>query len=226
MNTNKDKLVQEDSANPSSPVSLLIREWFHEHFMVHKTRIIYHSGINTHSYSGHEQFRDICIIHDVTNSGCSEVKHCTGFEQHVAELFRQYMNTRQTNLGFFEPVVVDEERCWYYTILKISKVSHGRPAELWVVSVSIDLNDDFEGHGKRIQLHHHYKHHQQKFMSLTRREKEVLALIVQGNKNPEVAEKLYISRHTVQQHRKKIIKKLGTNSVQDFQNFSEAFSLI
>ncbi|WP_343673960.1 response regulator transcription factor [Chitinophaga sp.] len=46
------------------------------------------------------------------------------------------------------------------------------------------------------------KHH------LTRREKEVLWLIAEGNTNPEIAEKLFISADTVNSHRKNLLAKL------------------
>jgi DNA-binding NarL/FixJ family response regulator len=49
---------------------------------------------------------------------------------------------------------------------------------------------------------------QKNFPSLTRREKEVLSLISEGNTNVEIAEKLFISADTVNSHRKKLLAKL------------------
>jgi DNA-binding NarL/FixJ family response regulator len=49
------------------------------------------------------------------------------------------------------------------------------------------------------------KHH---FPHLTRREKEVLFLIAEGNTNPEIAEQLFISADTVNSHRKNLLAKL------------------
>lgn len=48
---------------------------------------------------------------------------------------------------------------------------------------------------------------------LTDRETEVMALIVQGNINKEIADKLHISMPTVATHRKNIMEKLGIRSV-------------
>lgn len=44
--------------------------------------------------------------------------------------------------------------------------------------------------------------------SLTQREKEVMQLVSQGFSSKEIASKLFISRHTVESHRKHILRKL------------------
>lgn len=49
---------------------------------------------------------------------------------------------------------------------------------------------------------------------LTRREKEILMMLADGLKGPEIAEKLYLSPLTVETHRKNLCKKLNVNSVQ------------
>ena len=54
---------------------------------------------------------------------------------------------------------------------------------------------------------------------LTRREQEVLALLVKGMSNPEIAERLVISRATVKVHVSSILAKLGV------ANRAEAISL-
>ncbi len=47
---------------------------------------------------------------------------------------------------------------------------------------------------------------------LTRREKEVLHLIADGLSNPQIAEKLFISQHTADTHRKNLLAKFETNN--------------
>lgn len=48
---------------------------------------------------------------------------------------------------------------------------------------------------------------------LSKREKDVLRLVALGNSNKEIAEKLFISIHTVVTHRKNITEKLGIKSI-------------
>ncbi len=47
---------------------------------------------------------------------------------------------------------------------------------------------------------------------LTNREKEVLELLAKGYTNPEIAQKLYISPHTVKAHVAAILKKLNAKN--------------
>jgi DNA-binding NarL/FixJ family response regulator len=50
-------------------------------------------------------------------------------------------------------------------------------------------------------------------ISLTKREKEIALLIVQGKSTKEIAQELFISPFTVDTHRKNIFSKLGINKV-------------
>ena len=52
-----------------------------------------------------------------------------------------------------------------------------------------------------------------KHQDLTAREKDVLRLLLKGNSNKEVADRLMISTHTVIAHRKNIIDKTGIRSL-------------
>lgn len=49
-------------------------------------------------------------------------------------------------------------------------------------------------------------------ITLSERELEVIALIAEGYTNTQVADKLFLSAHTVTTHRKNIMKKLGVNN--------------
>jgi DNA-binding NarL/FixJ family response regulator len=57
---------------------------------------------------------------------------------------------------------------------------------------------------------------------LTPREIEIVHLVADGLTNKEIADKLFLSYHTIKTHRKNIIKKLGFS----FKNAAELVSLI
>ena len=68
--------------------------------------------------------------------------------------------------------------------------------------------------------------HMTKFNALTLREKEIIRLLSEGNSNPEIAHKLFISRRTVEQHRKNINRKLEVHRLPQVITFAYAFDLV
>lgn len=59
------------------------------------------------------------------------------------------------------------------------------------------------------------KEMQQKIATLTRREREIMNLLVEGKKNKLIAQELGISTRTVELHRAKVMEKLHANSLSD-----------
>ena len=64
------------------------------------------------------------------------------------------------------------------------------------------------------------------FSSLTHREKEVLKLIAEGNRNKEIASMLCISAKTVDKHRENIMKKLDIHNAASLTAFAIEKGLI
>ena len=50
--------------------------------------------------------------------------------------------------------------------------------------------------------------------ALTRREKELLMLLSEGLNGPQIAERLFLSPHTVESHRKNLMQKFGVSNTQ------------
>lgn len=91
----------------------------------------------------------------------------------------------------------------------------------------IHLNQSLSHKLNRIYDQQHFmQEHQLSFNELTRREKEIMTLVAQGFNNPMIAEKLFISRHTVEQHRKNLYRKLGISSFSEVFQYALAFDLI
>ena len=65
-----------------------------------------------------------------------------------------------------------------------------------------------------------------KFILLSKREKEIIRLIVEGKRSAEISDCLFISIHTVNNHRKNILQKLEINSLSKLIRFAVAFSII
>ena len=58
-------------------------------------------------------------------------------------------------------------------------------------------------------IHDQSKKVQPAKITLTKREKEVLELIIEGYSTPQISEKLFIAPSTVESHRRNIIDKTG-----------------
>lgn len=61
---------------------------------------------------------------------------------------------------------------------------------------------------------------------LTRREKEILQLLSDGLKGPQIAEKLFLSPLTVETHRKNLLRKFNANSVQLLLKIARDYGLL
>lgn len=65
-----------------------------------------------------------------------------------------------------------------------------------------------------------------RFSQLTAREREIITLLALGQQNNEIADQLFISKATVEQHRKNLKRKLEIKRFIDLIRFAQAFDLI
>ena len=66
----------------------------------------------------------------------------------------------------------------------------------------------------------------QKKLRLSRREQEILVLITQGFTSQNIGNELFISKHTVETHRKNILRKLNVNSSAELVKFAVLQGLV
>jgi DNA-binding CsgD family transcriptional regulator len=63
-------------------------------------------------------------------------------------------------------------------------------------------------------------------VSISDRELEIIKLIAEGYTNNEIAEKLFLSHHTVNTHRKNILQKLGVNNTASIVMYAVKTQLV
>lgn len=61
---------------------------------------------------------------------------------------------------------------------------------------------------------------------LTRREREILQLLSEGLNGPQIAEKLYLSGHTIETHRKNLFKKFNVHSLQMLLKIAREYKIL
>jgi DNA-binding NarL/FixJ family response regulator len=62
--------------------------------------------------------------------------------------------------------------------------------------------------------------------ALTSREQEIMRLVAEGLSTKEIAEKLFISSKTVENHRSKIMNKLGLHNIIELIRYAARIGLI
>lgn len=111
---------------------------------------------------------------------------------------------------------------WLLTTSKILKDKNE------FISISQELNGidgSTRAIGKVLDDNLFLKKNMERFGTLTKREKEIVKLVVQGNSTKQISERLFLSAHTVSTHRKNIIRKLELKSIHDWERFAYAFDL-
>jgi len=133
--------------------------------------------------------------------------------------------------SFFQQVKTGPkyEYKWFYTVCRLLKEeSEGQePGRLFLLSTPMAGIDPLVNKvSKLLDENKFVAENYKKFASLTKREKEIITLLTEGKSSPEIADQLFISKHTVSTHRKNITSKLNINSFADLLKFAIAFDLI
>ncbi len=124
-------------------------------------------------------------------------------------------NSDDGYFNFFQRVRFNRDApfIFYYTVTKKYKIGKS------LISYTQPIHKlDTGSYLKEIveERYNFFNKNLHKFTSLTKREKEIICLIVNGDSNRQIAEKLYISYHTVKTYRRNILKKLETSNLVNF----------
>lgn len=127
--------------------------------------------------------------------------------------------------SFFQRVRpdTDTDYKWYLTTSRLCTFP-----ENCIMHIAIEvgsLHNTGKILGQFVENNDYINKHYTAFCQLTRREKEIIGLIATGKSCSEISDLLFISLHTVHNHRKNINKKLEISSIHNLIKFARAFDL-
>lgn len=126
----------------------------------------------------------------------------------------------------FDPIEVIKKNKQQYNLCFSSKKRFSDDLTISITQPLNELGKVYSQLEKVVEENLFLKRNFKRFDLLTRREKEIMRLISQGQTSQQVAEQLNISAHTVSTHRKNIWHKLEIKSYAELIRFAECFDLL
>lgn len=135
-------------------------------------------------------------------------------------------NKKGTFTAIFQFRDINGDYIWLCTAASIFR-KNTSASVLEVVGVSINFSNElvYDKNAKVITRKILHKKNNEVISILTKRERELLKYFVSGLKTREIAEQLGISFHTVNNHRKNILKKLKMKNIASLVNFAAEHGL-
>ncbi len=136
---------------------------------------------------------------------------------------REYL--RENKTGTFTAVYkfrdINNKYLWLCTSANIFRRTRNESI-FEVVGVSIDLTEQipYNKNLKVLSKEKLFEINKDQINKITFREKEVLKFFANGYKTREIADELGLSFHTINNHRKNIIRKLGMKNLSALVNFA------
>lgn len=139
-------------------------------------------------------------------------------------------NDPDETFTFFQQVKFKERANWVWHIGSTRiffQDEKEKPSHIVTIAIPIDKLKHIPNKAERLLAEKNFFHSiLSKFLSLGKREREVLKLVAIGKSSPEIADQMCISVQTVNTHRKAIKQKLNINSGYDFTLYAHAYDLI
>lgn len=139
-------------------------------------------------------------------------------------------NDHDETFTFFQQVKFKDRSDWVWHIGS-TKIFHRNekeePSHIITIAIPIDKLKHIPNKAERLLAERNFFHSNlHKFLTLGKREIQVLRLVAMGKSSPEIANELFISIQTVNTHRKIIKQKLNIKSNYDFTIYAHAYDLI
>jgi CRISPR-associated protein Cas8b1/Cst1 subtype I-B len=130
---------------------------------------------------------------------------------------------------FFQQVKFKDEKNWIWHIGSTRiffQDDKGNPTHIVTIAIPLKQLKHIPNKAERLLAERNFFHNNiEKFLTLGKREVEVLRLVAQGHSSLSISKKLFISIQTVNTHRKSIKQKLGISSSYEFTLYAQAFDL-
>lgn len=162
--------------------------------------------------------------YDLANLGLSSLK-----------LFKEFSNDEKLNhKAVYEFRMQNSDGKYLRVIDQYQVLDLDTTGQIWLMMSTIDLspNQDEDSAvkcqilnyrtGKIISNHSENK----PSLELTKRETEILTLVKKGMLSKEISDKLFISVHTVNTHRQRLLEKLGANNTIEAIIFATKYGLV
>ncbi len=115
---------------------------------------------------------------------------------------------------------------WHMATARLNKNTEGLPKEVVIFTYDLELlGDSREKLYRVLEDEGVFKAYFNKVSLLTKKEKEIIRLLALGNNSKEIADKLFVSAHTVNTHRKNINNKLAIKGIADIMRIADVFEL-
>lgn len=142
---------------------------------------------------------------------------------HEADFDKQY--------NFFQRVKLYQQADykWFYSVCKLMKMKESDETVNKMIMISSPVSgiDQMISRVNKVLDEDIYiKNNYRIFASLTKREKEIIAMIANAKSSKEIADELFVSVHTINTHRKNIIQKTDCHSFAALLKFAIAFELL
>lgn len=139
-------------------------------------------------------------------------------------------NDQDETFTFFQQVKFKNKNEWIWHIGSTRIFfwdKEEKPSHIVTIAIPLDKLKHILTKAERLLAEKNFFHgNLNKFLTLGKREIEVLKLVAIGKSSPEIANEMFISVQTVNSHRKAIKQKLNINSGYDFTLYAHAYDLI
>ncbi len=224
-NFNYAKLQQKEHSPPGNFFDLA-NSLLKEEVNVNKLQIFYRP-----SFGRLPDKKDIKPEHlklmrgDPDENSLIPVQYSADFISRLCTFISIFNPDQNRQFALFEPLGINGVTCWCYTKAQVCAVNRQHRPEMFIIlSIRLDMIENIEKVTQQLNRREVFQRtRRERYALLTPREREILNLLAKGYNNPKIAEYLFISRHTVEQHRKNINRKIGTNSSREIFQYSEVF---